>query len=320
MGENVNSFNEEEFEKFLDKYHIRECYKKSGLDWRTLQQIFLDYQMNINLVERCCKSLEEYCQTNFSSIRNSYHSIRCRPKDPEHLIEKIIRKRGKEQSAKYNGIDANSYKNIIQDLIGLRILVIKKEDWEPIFDKLVNIFPSNDGSDCYMAEKPIAYIRYGDCDIYNNKIKIEYSNKGYRSLHYIVRYEGFFCEIQVRTLAEEVFGEFDHLVKYPYRNDNNFLIRYTNTLSKLTNAIDEIISTCFQMNEDGWKANAVYFKEDYYEDWSKRSQNSAKEASYEKDESAEETSSQSPTMVRQRVNDILLRKEGHLNGKSSGEQ
>ena len=37
------------------------------------------------------------------------HSIRSRVKDPEHLIEKIIRKRGKEQKEKYSQISPENY-------------------------------------------------------------------------------------------------------------------------------------------------------------------------------------------------------------------
>lgn len=306
MEDNVNILDRE---SFLEKYHLSKCFSRSGLQWDVLQQIYSDYQGKLVDVKDKCNQLEEHCRKSLSSDNITFHSIRCRPKDSEHLIEKIIRKRGKEQSAKYKGIDANNYMDIIQDLIGLRILVIKKEDWEIIFDKLVQMFPMNTRVNCYMVEKPVAYIRYGDHDIYKDKINKEYSNKDYRSQHYIIKFCGYFCEIQVRTLAEEVYGEFDHLVKYPYRNDNNFLMRYTNTLSKLTNAIDEMMSTCFQMNESGWEANALYFDEDRYENWSKTSQRIVPESKCEKAKLETDSKSETPINIRQRASDILLRKE-----------
>lgn len=306
MEENINTLDRE---SFLKRYHLSECFSRSELQWDVLQQIYSDYQDKFEDVKKNCSLLEEFCRKNFSLDDIAYHSIRCRPKDPEHLIEKIIRKRGKEQSAKYKGIDAGNYMGIIQDLIGLRILVIKKEDWEIIFDKLIQIFPMNADGDCYMAESPVAYIRYGDRDIYRDKINREYSNKDYRSQHYIIKFGGYFCEIQVRTLAEEVYGEFDHLVKYPYRNNNNFLKRYTNTLSKLTNAIDEMMSTCFQMQEIGWEANAMYFGEDQYENWTKTAQSIVLDPVCEKVKSVTLYKSETPISMKCRVNDILLRKE-----------
>ena len=36
----------------------------------------------------------------------------------------------------------------------------------------------------------------------------------------------YYFEVQVRTIAEEVYAEFDHYVKYPYRENNHFLKRY----------------------------------------------------------------------------------------------
>lgn len=305
MEENVNILDRE---NFLNKYRLEKYFSLSGLQWDTLQQIYKQYCNDLENIKNCCKSFENFCRDKLSLENNSYHSIRCRHKDPEHLIEKIIRKRGKEQSAKYNGINEVNYKDIIRDLIGLRILVIKKEDWETVFEDLVRIFPFDLNESCYMVEKPVAYIRYGDRDIYKDKIKKEYSNKDYRSQHYIVKFEGYFCEIQVRTLAEEVYGEFDHLVKYPYRNDNNFLMRYTGTISKLTNAIDEMMSTCFQMNESGWDANSLYFEADCYENWSKTAQ-SIIPKSAERHKLNEKHVSNLPINIRNYANNILLRKE-----------
>lgn len=309
MEEKVNTLDKE---TFLQKYHLNECFSRTELQWEVLQQIYEDYKGNLKSVKDCCESLEAFCRKDFSSENIAYHSIRCRPKDPEHLIEKIVRKRGREQSAKYKGINVKNYRDIVQDLIGLRILVLKKEDWEIIFDQLVQMFPEQEmNSEQYMVTKPMAYIRYGDSDIYKGKIDKDYSNKGYRSQHYIVKFDKFFCEIQVRTLAEEVFGEFDHRVKYPYRNDNNFLSRYTNTLSKLTNAIDEMISTCFQMNESGWETNGAYFEKDVYVDWSKTSQSIIPDASGEKGLAAVESESDSPINIKHYASAKLLRKENH---------
>lgn len=315
MGKENNILNKEEF---LKEYHLCECFPNSGLQWETLEGIYQDYKHAIKSVEECCESFEKFCRKKLSEEEKevSYHSLRCRYKNPEHLIEKIIRKRGREQVSKYKDIDVDNYKAIVRDLIGLRILVMKKEDWESVYDAIVRMFPNDKKSDHYMEEPPKAYIRYGDRDIYKSKIKKEYSNKGYRSQHYIVWFKGFYCEIQVRTLAEEVHGEFEHLVKYPYRNENKFLIRYTDMFSKLTNTIDEMISTCLQMTEQGWEANDKYFKKDSYQNWSKTSQSVISEMVYGGDEPTEELVHQSPINMREYAGSILLRKENDKNEQS----
>lgn len=260
-------------EKFLSKFNLKKYFEASGLSWKVLNEIYDNYANDTfqKTIRSYCNEFEKYCRDNIDKS-TPVHSIRCRAKDPEHVIEKIIRKRGKEQNAKYRKIDSSNYTEIIHDLIGLRILVMSKEEWEKVYDELIRIFPQDSSKNIHMAEEPVAYTRYGDRDIYGSKIKSEYSNKGYRSQHYIVKYKKFYCEIQVRTLAEEVYGEFDHMVKYPYRNDNNFLLRYTNTLSKLTDSIDELMSTCFQINENGWDTCNKNFVADTYLDWKNVSQ------------------------------------------------
>jgi len=256
---------------YLEKYNLKETFEKSDLNWDVLEEIYEDYTVHKQELNEVCVKLETYIVDNIKSEFGSesslpYHSIRGRVKDAEHLIEKIIRKRGKEHSHKYEGISKDNYMQIIRDTIGIRLLIFKKEEWEQIYDFLSKLFQSGKSDDICMAERPIAYTRYGDRDIYKDKIYKEHSNRGYRSQHYIVRFNGVYCEIQVRTLAEEVYGEFDHRVKYPYREDNKFLIRYTGTLAQLLDSVDELISTCEQLR-DGWEDCGRYYDDDEYIDW-----------------------------------------------------
>lgn len=260
-------------EAFFEKYSVEEYFKKSELDWKTLEEIYDDYVIyKVTTLDKCCLKLEKFLAESFQSECSKdseipLHSIRGRVKSPEHLIEKIIRKRGKEHNYKYKDINVSNYKSIIRDLVGVRILVLAKEEWENIFDGITRVFPQENELKIRMVEEPKAYTRYGDRDIFKGKIESEHSNKGYRSQHYIVYYNDVYCEIQVRTLSEEVFGEFDHRVKYPYRENNKFLIRYTNTLSQLLDSVDELISTCFQLNDTGWDMCDKYYENDTYIDW-----------------------------------------------------
>lgn len=252
--------------EFLKYYHVEEAFANSGLRWETLEDIHTDYISRENEINQCTQDLEHYIKKNLTA---SVHSLRCRKKDPEHLIEKIIRKRGIEQNAKYRGINVQNYREIIRDLIGVRILILSKEEWKEVYDDILSMFAPSPVKDSmhFIAEQPVAYTRYGDRNIFTDQIRVEHSNKGYRSQHYIVKFNQYYCEIQVRTLTEEVYGEFDHKVKYPYRNDNNFLIRYTSTLSQLLGSVDELISTCFQMRPEGWEQCNSYYSGDCYIDW-----------------------------------------------------
>lgn len=253
-------------QRFLDEYKLQDVYKDSIIGWDIIEKIVSNYQhIRMADMDEIRKELECQLQKEFQGI---VHSVDSRLKNPEHLAEKIIRKICIEDSNKYKEINIDNYHTIVRDLIGVRILVLAKEEWEQVHNKLCSMFvmnPNEANAFGYMAEPPCAYIRYGDRDVFGNKIQTDYTNKGYRSQHYIVYFQGYYCEIQVRTISEEVFGEFDHRVRYPYRSSNNFLKRYTNTISQITSMVDEMVSTCLQMEGDMWDSCADYFKNDHYE-------------------------------------------------------
>lgn len=205
------------------------------MSWNTLEEICDDYLKRAAYIEACTSDLERYI-------------------------------------VKYIVINVSNYCEIVRDLIGIRILILAKEEWENIFDRMVYMFPQIKGQPVSMAEPPVVYTRYGDRNIFKDKIRTVHTNKGYRSQHYVVEFKGYYCEIQVRILSEEVYGEFDHKVKYPYRNDNKFLIRYTNTLSQLLDSVDEIISICFQLGDSGWEECNRYYEKDHYIEWKNISQ------------------------------------------------
>lgn len=267
-------------EKFFREYPIEETFNKSDLEWSMLEAIFDDYQEYYKELKEQSKDLQDYIEnllqekSTEEERATEYHSLRCRVKDPMHLIEKIIRKRGSEHSFKYKELDRTNYRQIITDLIGVRILIYAKEDWKRIWEKLKEGFPDDTSKAIYMQEEPVAYTRYGDRDIYGDLIQLKHSNKGYRSQHYVVNFKGYCCEIQVRTMAEDVYGEFDHKVRYPYRDKNKFLLRYTNTFSQILDSVDELVSTCLDMGEDGWKRCEQYYNGDAYIDWEKINQKS----------------------------------------------
>lgn len=87
--------------------------------------------------------------------------------------------------------------------------------------------------------------------------------------HYTVRYNNCIGEIQVRTLAEEVYGEYDHKIRYPYRSDSNFLARYNRIISKITSELDDLISTSLALTSDNIDKLDDNFSQDIYRDWSR---------------------------------------------------
>lgn len=192
------------------------------------------------------------------------------------MIEKIIRKVGNEDSYKYQNINVVNYKDILRDLIGIRVIVVKKEGWKEAHDLICALFNT------FYDDTPKAYVCYGDRKIFDEEtIDVDYTVKRYRSQHYVIKYEMHYAEIQVRTLAEEVYGEFDYRARYPYFKDNKFLIRYTNMISRGIAELDDMISTCMQLDDELLEKLNHKFEEDRYIDWAKE-QSSSKDRISEK--------------------------------------
>ncbi|MFR8764486.1 MAG: hypothetical protein ACLVGC_11020 [Bacteroides uniformis] len=220
--------------EFLAKYNIKEDdYIKTNLDWTELERIY-DKHIKDTPV------LESYLQSLFShfSRLSHVHSVRYRVKDAEHLIEKIIRKKMSDSS---RNLSYETYFGEIDDLVGIRILHLFKDEWEPIHEYITERWN--------LKETPTAYYRKGDSKEYLD----EYEKKGcdlkehpygYRSIHYIITEDilsvRLSCEIQVRTVFEEAWSEIDHKIRYPYDMDNPIFKQYLLIFNRLSGSADEM--------------------------------------------------------------------------------
>jgi len=211
-------------------------------------------------------------------LQGKFHSIRVRAKDPDHLIGKIVRNVN-EKPEKYKQITVDNYNKIITDLIGVRIIILNKHDWKMIHEELLKIFLNDperyaDRTDLedkfdeyalsdeekedpqkllpksYHAEEPVVYITSKtDWEEYKTPhLRIDSSREHYRSIHYIIRYGDFYFEIQVRTLFEEGWLEYDHRVKYPNDRNNPKKAEFIAVLNSLAVAADRLIA--FYKEED----------------------------------------------------------------------
>jgi hypothetical protein len=73
-----------------------------------------------------------------------------------------------------------------------------------------------------------------------DSIKIQKSDRNYRSAHYLVKKDEYIAEFQIRTIFEEAWGEVDHSLVYPYRKKDELLKQYSKILSRIAGAGDEI--------------------------------------------------------------------------------
>ena len=250
-------------ELLLQKYNIsEELLQSAEISWDDLCEVYKDFSEN--KYDKYKEIMEDFTNTYLKDINEKkgiekdvkIHSIRYRVKDAEHLVVKIIRKKQDNQK-KYKKLDKNNYEKFITDLIGIRCLVLFKDDWENFHYYILSKFENkveyyikdpilsfdDDENHFYIAEQPKVHIRNGDAREGYEKIlppDCVIDNKVYRSIHYIIKYRGIYLEIQVRTLFEEGWGEVDHAIVYPYYQDDAILKEYTELLNRLSGLADEM--------------------------------------------------------------------------------
>lgn len=247
---------------FLSQYNITENdLKNAQIEWDELNAIANEYEAIDKLMHVISKDfIDEYL---YDIEKAGIHSYRYRTKNVGHLLEKIIRKKI-ENPEKFAKLDHTNFHKFITDLIGIRVFFLYREDWIHFHRYITGRFENNpeiyvedrladfdeDMNHYYIAEKPKVYKRAGDTKIYDSK-EIEIKSDGiYRSLHYIIKYKGYYVEIQGRTLFEEGWSEIDHDIVYPYYKDDEMLNNFSTLLNRLSGMADEMSSYFRKMKQE----------------------------------------------------------------------
>jgi ppGpp synthetase/RelA/SpoT-type nucleotidyltranferase len=173
------------------------------------------------------------------------HSIKTRLKDPDHLAEKIKRK-----EAEGRLITKDNLFNEITDLAGVRILHLHQAQAKPIHDFIME---KVNGHEWHLAEKPVAYSWDPDSTDFFKALglKAKLKPSHYTSIHYVIRPKKgaqAACEIQVRTLFEEIWGEIDHSVNYPMATNNPATKEQLRVLSKLVSTGTRLVDSIFKLH------------------------------------------------------------------------
>jgi putative GTP pyrophosphokinase len=172
------------------------------------------------------------------------HSIRSRLKDENHFAEKIRRK---DKEGKV--LDNNNLFNQITDLAGLRVLHLYQAQFARI-DGFIRRKVKN--KTWRLVEKPVAYTWDPESEVYFKgfKIRTELKPSYYTSVHYLVapandEDDAICCEVQVRTLFEEAWGEIDHAINYPEKTQKLATVEQLRVLSKLVSTGSRLADSIF---------------------------------------------------------------------------
>lgn len=175
------------------------------------------------------------------------HSVKSRFKEPSHLEEKLLRKRELGKIITKENIFQE-----ITDFIGVRVLHLHQDQF-PSIDKAIQEKVRT--GDWVFAEPPRAYTWDPESVSFYDKLKIqtEVRETYYTSIHYLIKpnhTNSLCCEIQVRTLFEEIWGEIDHSINYPQKTTSLACKEQLRVLSKLVSTGTRLADSIFRTHSD----------------------------------------------------------------------
>lgn len=228
--ENVFSVN-----KFIEKYpSMEKIIENNKIDSRDLEEIYNDFNEYRDAYENHANFI-----ANILRSKKMIHSVKSRVKESDRLIEKVIRK-SEDRKNKYGEdfkFTVDNYKNEINDLIGIRVLHIFKDQWQAIHEFIINT---------WKVIEVTANVRAGDNTKIFDELNIEVRSRvsGYRSVHYLVEFyptnEKVIAEIQVRTIFEEGYGEIDHRLRYSHEEIPEIIKSNLLLFNRIVGSADEM--------------------------------------------------------------------------------
>lgn len=175
------------------------------------------------------------------------HSVKGRLKDRDSIEKKIRRK-----WLDWKPRSSNSIVDKMTDVAGVRVLHLFSGQFDIIHREIIKNVNSKEW---VLHEDPVVYLWDPDSvSLYQGmgfvtNLKSSY----YTSVHYVIKSNKDStrcCEIQVRTLFEEIWGELDHIVNYPIKTNNVDCARKIKVLSHIVVAGNKLVES---IRNDGLK-------------------------------------------------------------------
>lgn len=189
--------------------------------------------------------------TSSPNLKPLVHSVKWRIKDEEHLREKLVRKwlKAKEEGRVFRITRDNLFRKV-NDLVGFRVLHLYTREMEQLNHTLLQSLEQG----YKLIEGPSARTWDDESRQYFESINIKTNSSDtlYTSVHYVFETRSvtkFTCEVQVRTLAEELWGEVDHNWNYPDQVKVVACSEQIKVLARLTSACTRLVDSIYKSME-----------------------------------------------------------------------
>ena len=198
---------------------------------------------NRNLFESFARSLVHYFE-NDPMLGEFIHFIKYRIKNENSLrakLEKIITSAGSQDLV-----------DKITDFAGVRVIHLHVDQLTSIHPAVLDILNEQK---CRLLKTPTAH--YWDLeykDLFQQiGIEAEQKESMYMTVHYDIvanQRTRITCEIQVRSLMEELWGEVSHRINYPNPSPNVLCQEQLKVLARLTSGCGRLVDTIFKMHHE----------------------------------------------------------------------
>ncbi|MGE5946469.1 MAG: (p)ppGpp synthetase [Betaproteobacteria bacterium] len=220
-------------------------------DVKEIERVVKKYSETRKLVDAMLAQLKSAVEGS-DDLMKYVHSLRWRTKDPAHLKDKLKRKldKAKKEGSVFD-VSVENYMDKINDLAGLRILHLHSTQIGDIDRGLKNLFKDYRYEVIEEATARTWDIEYKQ--FYEGiGIKTVENERMYTSVHYVVspsRETRMTCEIQVRTLAEELWGEVDHSMNYPHKTKISTCMNQIKVLARVTSSCSRLVDSIYSAAE-----------------------------------------------------------------------
>ena len=171
------------------------------------------------------------------------HSVKSRLKSDSHLREKIKRKYVQDGVVNFLPQDLGEK---VTDLTGVRVLHLHQTQFAKLNELLVAKIESGDWHQ--LEKKAFTWDPESAAYFRSLGFEPEVRDTFYTSVHYTIRPNAsskLVCEIQIRTLFEEIWGEIDHTLNYPEKTKVRSHQEQLRVLSKLVGAGSRLLDSIF---------------------------------------------------------------------------
>jgi ppGpp synthetase/RelA/SpoT-type nucleotidyltranferase len=218
---------------------------------RTIDDLVDLYKSDIDVFRMFTEQLRTLVE--IPRLKRLYHSARWRVKEPDHLKNKLIRKltRSRLGGSAFT-INRDNLFEKVNDLAGIRLLHLHTSEFESINQTLTELLHENRYT---IVEGPEARTWDDEYRAYFEMIGVKTvkSSRMYTSVHYVVEANTRTkrtAEIQVRTLAEELWGEVDHTINYPLESQRLACREQIKVLARLTSSCSRLVDSIFATHSE----------------------------------------------------------------------